>query len=201
MRLLIQIVYLNQTNSSGVVYTVDNRGVVARLQICNNRRLACRSRSVAAVLNIADLIAGDNPPEYRCLPVIIGSNQCSGPVVQFQSRITQRIGDPKLRELRANGTNDHRLCPSPLNNKTANHHMLARLHEAAGADVAQGDSRRSCDCGLQSVDRNAFLAIARNASNCCDRRAKPVTMPRQRAIAGVYEAVGANYVSGNVSES
>jgi hypothetical protein len=56
-------------------------------------------------------------------------------------------------------------------------------------------------CGLQSVDRNAFLAIARNASNCCDRRAKLVTMPRQRAIAGVYEAVGANYVSGNVSES
>src|SRR5882724_2849018 len=140
MRLLIQIVYLNQTNSSGVVYTVDNRGVVARLQICNNRRLACRSRSVAAVLNIADLIAGDNPPEYRCLPVIIGSNQCSGPVVQFQSRISQRIGDPKMRELRANGTNDHSLRPSALNNETANHHVLARLNKGAGGDV--GDVRR-----------------------------------------------------------
>src|SRR6266478_2162488 len=135
MRLLIQIVYLNQSNSSGVVYTVDDGGVVARLQISNDRRLACRSRDMAAVLNVADLIAGD---------------------------------------------------------KTANHHVLARLHKAASADVAQGDSRRSCDCGLQSVDRNAFLAIARNASNCCDRRAKLVTMPRQRAIAGVYETVGAN---------
>jgi hypothetical protein len=35
---------------------------------------------MAAVLNIADLIAGDNPAEDRRLPVIIASNQCSGPV-------------------------------------------------------------------------------------------------------------------------
>src|SRR6266567_1569150 len=131
MRLLIQIVYLNQSNSSGVVYTVDNRGVVARLQISNNRRLACRSRSAAAVLNIADLIAGDNPAEYRRLPVIIGSNQCSGPVMQFQSRISQCVGDSMLRELGANGTNDHSLWPSTLNNKTTNHHMLASLNKAA----------------------------------------------------------------------
>ena len=94
---------------------------------------------MAAVLNIADLIAGDNPAEYRRLPVIIGSNQCSGPVVQFQSRISQRIGDPILRELRANRTNDHPLWPSSaLNNKTANHHMLrACLNKAAGADVTK----------------------------------------------------------------
>src|SRR5882724_12499534 len=135
MRLLIQIVYLNQSNSSGVVYTVDNRGVVARLQISNDRRLACRSRSAAAVLNIADLIAGDNPAEYCRLPVIIGSNQCSGPVVQFQSRISQYVGDPILRKLGANATNDHSLWPSTLDNKTTNHHMLARLNKAAGADV------------------------------------------------------------------
>ena len=54
---------------------------------------------MATVLNIDDLIAGDNPAEYRALPVIIGSNQCSGSVVKFQSRISQRIRDPKLREL------------------------------------------------------------------------------------------------------
>ena len=92
---------------------------------------------MAAVLNIADLIAGDNPAEYRRLPVIIGSNQCSAPVVQFQSGISQGIGDPKLSELRANRTNDHPLWSSPLDNKTTNHHMLARLNKAAGADVTK----------------------------------------------------------------
>src|SRR5260370_1157013 len=92
---------------------------------------------MAAVLNIADLIAGDNPAEYRRLPVIIGSNQRSGPVVQFQSRITQCVGDPMLRELGANGTNDHHLWPNPLNDKTANHHVFTGLNKSASADVAQ----------------------------------------------------------------
>src|SRR6266567_2759884 len=77
MRLLIQIVYLNQSNSSGVVYTVDNRGVVARLQISNDRRLACRSRSAATVLNVADLIAGDNPADDRGPPIITCSPVCT----------------------------------------------------------------------------------------------------------------------------
>src|SRR5207237_10249200 len=99
---LTQIVHFDQGNSSRVVYTAYDGGVVARLQICNDRRLACRSRSAAAVLNIADLIAGDNPTEYRRLPVIIGSNQSSRPIVEFQSGISQRVGDSILRELRAN---------------------------------------------------------------------------------------------------
>ena len=43
--------------------------------------------SVTAVLNIADLTAGDNSADYRRLPVIIGSNQCSGSVEKFQPRI------------------------------------------------------------------------------------------------------------------
>jgi hypothetical protein len=65
-----------------VLFTLKHDGgVVARLQISNNRRLAYGSRGVTTVLNIADLIAGDNPAEYRRLPVIIGSNQCSGVVV------------------------------------------------------------------------------------------------------------------------
>jgi hypothetical protein len=80
-RYLIQVVYFNQSSSSGVAYTAQDRCVIARLQISDNRRLACRSRSVAAVLNIADLIAGDNAAEYGGLPVIIDSDQCSGPVV------------------------------------------------------------------------------------------------------------------------
>src|SRR5205823_787408 len=133
--LLIQIVHLNQSNSSGVNYATDNRCIVSRLQICYDRRLTCRSRSVATVLNRVNLISGDNPAEYRRLPVIIASNQCSAFVVQFQRRISQRIGDPKMRELRANGTNDHSLWPSALNNETANHHVLARLNKGAARDV------------------------------------------------------------------
>src|SRR5215471_709754 len=135
MPLLIQIVHFNQSNSSSVAYTTHDCRVVARLQVCNNRRLASRSRRVAAVLNIADLTAGDNPSDNRHLPVIIGSDQCSVPVVQFQCRISQHIGDPKLRELRANGANDHSLCPTALNNKTPNHHMLTRLYKTTSADV------------------------------------------------------------------
>src|SRR5258707_470628 len=134
---LIQIVRLYQSNSSGVAYTAHDGGLVAWLQFSNDRRFACCSRSVTAILNIADLIAGDNSAWYCRLPVIIGSNQCSGPIVQFQPRIGQRIGDPILRELRANRTNDDSFWPSPLNNKTANHHMLARLNKAAGADVTK----------------------------------------------------------------
>src|SRR5260221_566992 len=92
---------------------------------------------MAAVLNIADLIAGDNPAQDGGLPVIIGSNQCSAPVVQFQSGIRQGIGDPILSKFRANGTNDHLLRSSPLNDKTTNHHVLSRLNKTAGADVTK----------------------------------------------------------------
>src|SRR5215475_10619542 len=92
---------------------------------------------MTTVLNVADLTGGDNAADYRCLPVVIGSNRRSGPIVQFQCRISQRIGDPKLCELRANGTNDHSLWSCALNNETANFHVVSRLYKAARADVTQ----------------------------------------------------------------
>ena len=93
---------------------------------------------MAAVLDVADLIAGDNPADYRSLPVIIRGNQSSCAVVQFQCRISQCIGNIIWRctELRTNGTNNHPLWSGPLNNETANHHVVARLHKAASTDVA-----------------------------------------------------------------
>ena len=87
MRLLIQIVDFDQGNSCGIACAAHDCGVVPRLQVCNDRRFRWRCRSVAAVLNIADLIVGDDPAEYRGLPVIIGSNQGFVLIVQFQSRI------------------------------------------------------------------------------------------------------------------
>ena len=71
--------------------------VKARLQVCNDRGLACRSRSVAAVLNIADLIAGDNPADYRGRQSSLEQSM-PGPVVQSNLDCFQRIGDPILRE-------------------------------------------------------------------------------------------------------
>src|SRR5437763_1020856 len=91
---------------------------------------------MTAVLNIADLIGGDNAAEYRRLPVIIGRDQCTDAIVELQCGISQYIWKPILCELRANGANDDPLWSNPLNNETANHHVVARLNEAAGADVA-----------------------------------------------------------------
>ena len=45
--------------------------------------------------------------------------------------------DPMLRKLGPNSANDDSLWPTTLNNKTANHHVLARLNKAAGTDVTK----------------------------------------------------------------
>src|SRR5215470_11411521 len=134
---LIQIVNFNQSNSSGVTHTAYNCCVIPRLQVCNDRRLARGSWSMTAVLNVADLTAGDNGADYSRLPIIIASNQPSGCIVQLQCGITQHIGDPKLRKLGAYGTDDDSLRPGPLNDKTTKHYMLARLYKAACADVTK----------------------------------------------------------------
>ena len=41
-----------------------------------------------------------------------------------------------IGELRANGAHNHSLWLRPLNNETANHHVVTRLHKAASANVA-----------------------------------------------------------------
>ena len=67
----VQVVYFHESNPGRVVYTPHNRGVVARLQVRNYRRLRWVSWSVAAVLNIDQLVLCDNTADYRLLPVII----------------------------------------------------------------------------------------------------------------------------------
>src|SRR3989442_1389590 len=131
----MQIVHFHQSNSGGAVYPTHDRGVVARWQVRNDRRFARVSGSVAAVLNLLNLIVGDNSAKDRSLPVIIGANQGSGAVVQFQCRISQRIRNTILAELRANGANDHALCAGALDNEPPNHHVVARLNKGARGDV------------------------------------------------------------------
>src|SRR5262249_20248542 len=114
---------------------MNNGGVVTRWQICYDRRFAYHIGSVTAVLNILDLVSSDDPADDFSQPVIIGGNQSSVAIVQFQCRIGQWIGNTILAELRPNCTNNHPLWPTALNNKTANHHALARLNKGAGRDV------------------------------------------------------------------
>src|SRR4029078_6142854 len=92
---------------------------------------------MAAVPDIASLIAGDNPADYRLLPVIIRGNQSSAAIVQLQGGIAQCIGNAILSELGTYGANNHPLWFGPLNNEASNHHVVARLHKAASANVGQ----------------------------------------------------------------
>src|SRR5262245_53895665 len=57
----IQIVHFHESNSSSVIYTTNDRGVVTRWQRSYDRRLASRSRSVAAALDGTNLVIGDDP--------------------------------------------------------------------------------------------------------------------------------------------
>src|SRR5437867_11686728 len=87
--ILLQVVHLHKRNSGRAGYPAHDYGVVTRWQVCDDRRLARVSRSVAAVLNILDLALGDNPADDRSLPVIVRGNQSSIAVVQFLRRISQ----------------------------------------------------------------------------------------------------------------
>ena len=132
-----KIVDFDESDSSGVVFTAYNCGVISRWQRCNDGRLARLTRSQSAVLDSAYLVAADDAADLRSLPVIVTGNQSPVAIVQFQCRISQCIGDPKLSELRTNGTHNHRLWLSPYNNESANHHAVARLNKTAGTDVAE----------------------------------------------------------------
>src|SRR5437868_6954065 len=133
----MQIVHFHQSNSCRVIYTMDDRSVVARWKVCDDCRFAWVTRCVAAVYDILDLVLGDNPADDRSLPIIVAANQRSSAVVQFQCGISHWIRNAILTELRANGANDHSLWLSALNNEPADHHVVARLHKGARTDIAQ----------------------------------------------------------------
>ena len=55
----MQVVHLHERNSGGVVYPAYDGGVVTRWKVCDDRRFTRVPRSVAAVLNVLDLVLGD----------------------------------------------------------------------------------------------------------------------------------------------
>src|SRR5439155_21233757 len=72
--LLTQIVYFYQSNAGRIVHATHDRGVVTRWQLRDNCRLPYVARSVPAVHDVVKLACGDNPADYRNLPVIISGN-------------------------------------------------------------------------------------------------------------------------------
>src|SRR5437773_1069185 len=72
--ILLQIIHFHQSNSNSVVHTTHNRSVVSWLQRRDDCRLAWLSRSTPAVLDRANLVAGDDPADYRSLPVVVRGN-------------------------------------------------------------------------------------------------------------------------------
>src|SRR5437870_8148236 len=135
---LIQIVNFHQGNTGSVVYAAHYRCVVTWRQFRDNRRLPWVCWSIAAVPDVLNLIGGDNPADDRMSPVIVRGDQNASAIMQLQRWIGQWSGHAKLAELGANGPHNHPFWLSPLNNKTANHYIVARLHKAASANVAQG---------------------------------------------------------------
>ena len=73
----MQIVYFCQSNPGGIVHTPHDCGVISRLQRCDDRGLAWRSRSMPAVLDSRDLTGGNNPADYRSCQ--LSWRECSPP--------------------------------------------------------------------------------------------------------------------------
>src|SRR5260370_1269072 len=120
----MQVVHFHERNSDGVIYPAHDGGVVTRWKVRDDRRFVRVRRSMAAVLNVLDLVLGDDAADYRLLPVVIRGNQSPAGIVQFQCWIAHCIWNSVLTELRANRTQDHPLWLSPLYNESANHHVI-----------------------------------------------------------------------------
>src|SRR5436190_11487964 len=135
MPILLQIIHLHESHTSGVAHNAYYCSVIVRLQRCDDRRLAWLSGSMPAVSDRVHLVVGDNSADDCSLPVIIRGNQSACAVMQVQCRISQYIGDPKVCELGTNGAHNHRLWSAPLNNESTDHHVIACLHKAPRTDV------------------------------------------------------------------
>ena len=89
-------------------------------------------------LDVADLAGGDNPADYRMLPVIVDAIKL--PVLSCSSNVgsANALGTPYGGDqLRTDRTHNHSLWGSALNNESSNHHVVVRLHKAASANVAK----------------------------------------------------------------
>src|SRR5207244_378021 len=69
-----KIVHFHKGDANSVVHAAHNRGIVSGWQRSDDRRLGWLSRSMPAVLDRGDLVAGYDSADYRGLPVIVRGN-------------------------------------------------------------------------------------------------------------------------------
>ena len=136
---LIQIVHFHQSNTGGVVYAPHDRGVVTRWQVCDDRRFPCRRAERSRCLRISrtwSLVI--IPPIIVVLQLSLEAIKAPVPSCSSKVGLANALGilyggapssGPMARTITLFG------C-SPLNNEPANHHVVARLHKAASANVA-----------------------------------------------------------------
>ena len=132
-----QVVYFHKSNSSGVVSASHYRGVVPRLQRCNYRRLACRSRSMPAVLDGVDLVGGDNAADHCVCQLSLEAITAPVPSCSSNFGLANALGTLYGGEFRTNRAHNDRLWSGSLNDETADHHVVARLHKGARTDVGR----------------------------------------------------------------
>src|SRR5439155_26655236 len=135
-----QVGHIHQGTSDLDDYCTHRRSVVARWKICNDCRLQCVTRSVTAIDDILNLVVGDDSTDDCVLPVVVKANESSGTIVQFQCGISQWRRHPILTEFRTNGPYNDSLCSCALDDESADHHVITRLHKAASTDVAKSRS-------------------------------------------------------------
>ena len=92
--LLIQIVHFYQSDAGGIVHAAHDSGVVTRRQVCDDRRFASVTGCVAAGLDVANLVGGNNPADDRCCPVVIGGNQRARASCSSNVGLANALGTP-----------------------------------------------------------------------------------------------------------
>src|SRR3954469_25892068 len=127
---LLQIVHFHESYSRGAINAAHDRCVIACREICYDGRFPSICGSPSSIEDLLDLVVHYNPADYCRLPIIVGGNQSSGAIVQFECWISQNVGYAELTEFRANRANNHSLWSVSCNDETSNHDVVIHLDEA-----------------------------------------------------------------------
>ena len=98
------------------------------------------------------------------MPVVIRCDHCPITVAQLQCRIAQRIGHTALRQAWSNAAHNNRVVQrSPTEDKTSDHNIVARIDEAACADVGQlGGNGRAEVIKFNQASANSVILTFQN---------------------------------------
>jgi hypothetical protein len=131
-----QIVNFHDSCASDVIHTLRNGRVVRRQQGGDQSRFRWVAWSQSAALNLSYLIGSNDAADLRCLPIIIHSNGACA-LVEFQSRVGQRIGNSEICQGRAYCPDDHPLRSASLDNETGDQHVLPGTYMQPSRNVSK----------------------------------------------------------------